>query len=212
MQTLKPSQFDALVLFAYFTGICVSLSKVHLFAEIADRCGITDISLKRNEELTILADFAGSRLSWFDGLQGSFEIQHTSALPANSNSAPYLVAARYYTHEYGPFECIWRITEPAGTRIRIQVEEFTGVATTLSAGNGQDPSWGDSLLALPSWPQPVMPSEPFLSFDAHMWVTLRNWHRIGFIKRAKIVFKTYDITGKCRLMHALSSRRHHRRC
>ena len=123
-------------------------------------------------------------------MQGGFEIYRTSI----QNSAPYGITAKHFTGEYGPFECVWRLTEPAGTRIKIQVMEFEGSDVTLSAGNGHDPSRGDPLLVISS--RKVLNTEEALSFGAHMWVALKYTQLSGHLDRAEVVISTYDITGK----------------
>ena len=148
--------------------------------------------MERDEELTILWNFTGTRYTWLDGLHGGFEIYRTSI----QNSAPYGITAKHFTGEYGPFECVWRLMEPAGTRIKIQVMEFEGSDVTLSAGNGHDPSRGDPLLVISSLYKSVSLGQEVLSFSSRMWVALKYTKNSGRLHRAEIVLTTYDISGK----------------
>ena len=157
---------------------------------------MTDIHLERDEKLTILVQFAGTRYSSGEGVQGGFEIYRTSTLTANQNSAPYDVIVKNYKEEQGLFECVWRLTEPAGTRIKIQVMEFEGSDVTLSAGNGHDPSRGEPLLVMSPLLRPVLQAKEVLSFSAHMWVALKYTQLSGHLDRAEVIFITYDISGE----------------
>ena len=152
--------------------------------------------MERNEELTIRWDFTGSRYPLATGLQGSFESYRTSTLWVHRNSAPYDLTARNHTDEHGAFECIWRLTEPAGRRIQLTVMEFEGVDMTLSAGNGHDPSQGEPLLVIPRGTTLLSPTQGLVSSGARLWVALKNDEMYSALRRGKIVFTSRDISGK----------------
>ena len=94
------------------------------------------------------------------------------------------------------FECIWRVTEPNGTRIRVEVMELTGNSVNLKIGNGIEPTHGVPVLVIDTRSRIVSLPTEMLSIDSGLWITLKYTRTYGYLRKLRLVFTTYHETGK----------------
>ena len=166
-----------------------------------DHCGISEISLRHGEALTIEGDFKTMSVSQ----QYIQYIGHFAIYPGTSDSilntnASGRVFITNHTNYIRHLECIWRLKEPEGTRIRVKVVDFTGRGTVLKIGNGLDPTTNVPVLVLDDASGVIPLPIEMPSLDSGMWVTLKSVNRYGFLQNLRLVFTTYHITGKtCKL-------------
>ena len=150
---------------------------------ISDHCGTTDILLRNNEPLTI---YSNSSL---------FAIY-----PGKSHSIPDIAADDVIVTDISPqaryHECLWRLTEPTGTRIRVEVMEFSGNGLVMKIGNGNDPTNGLPVLALDTSSRIVPLPTGMVSVDSGLWVTLAFANTNGYLKKLRLVITTYHVAGK----------------
>ncbi|XP_038052726.1 uncharacterized protein LOC119725394 [Patiria miniata] len=159
-----------------------------------DCCGASDLVLHLDEPLTILADaieVEGTSSSHFTGFYG---IYPGSEGPVPDNSSSHGVTVTQYKEEPMQFECVWRVTEPAGTRIRLVVEEFSGTRIVLTVGNGYDPVNEIPILVLDTNSGSFVLPAQILSTGQGMWLTLGLSESYGYLSELRLVFSTYNTT------------------
>ena len=141
------------------------------------------MSLRHGEPLTIL------------GESGYFAIY-----PGISETIPNITSDNVIITNYAElakrFECIWRVTEPNGTRIRVEVMEFVGYRVHLTIGNGIEPTNGVPVLVIDTRSQIVSLPTETLSIDSGVWITLTYTRTNGYWKKLRLVFTTYQEAGK----------------
>ena len=90
-------------------------------------------------------------------------------------------------------ECIWIFNEPAGSRVRIKIIEYSVSLFTLQIGSGVDPSYGEPIAVITD--HRLLPLE--VSADApSVWMTLTKLSTSSRLKRIRIAVTVYNITGK----------------
>ena len=145
------------------------------------------MSLHHGEPLTIL------------GESGYFAIY-----PGISETIPNItsdnVIITNYTELAKRFECIWRVTEPNGTRIRVEVMELTGNSINLTIGNGIEPTNGVPVLVIDTRSRIVSLPNVMLSIDSGLWITLKYTRTYGYLRKLRLVFTAYQQAGKMILL------------
>ncbi|XP_022097859.1 uncharacterized protein LOC110983163 [Acanthaster planci] len=154
-----------------------------------DRCGTSEIDLRFGEPITIRGEFEVDRTSDIGHITGHFAIY-----PGDSEVLPNTtdVLLTNYTEGVPRLECVWRLTEPEGTRIRVTVAEFADSRSVMRIGNGPDPTALPVLVIRSAYGIRL----PFdvLSIDSGMWIT---WERESYYWddiKLRMVFTTYNIT------------------
>ncbi|XP_038052728.1 uncharacterized protein LOC119725396 [Patiria miniata] len=159
-----------------------------------DYCGASDLVLHLEEPLTILANASqvvGTSSTHFTGFYG---IYPGSDGPVPDNSSSDGVMVTHYNEEPMQFECVWRLTEPAGTRIRLVVEKFSGNQIVLTVGNGYDPVNEIPILVLDTNSGSFFLPAQVLSSGQGMWLTLGLSRSYGYLSELRLVFTTYNTT------------------
>ncbi|XP_038052721.1 uncharacterized protein LOC119725387 [Patiria miniata] len=169
-------------------------------AGTCDRCGISDISLRFGQPITILADFEGFPASddyyaWDIDYTGHFAIYpgESETIPNDTSSGDVIVSN--YTGVDSQLECVWMLTEPQGTRIKVRVAEFEGPGLIIKLGNGLDPSGVPGVVLDASDGFIPLPLE-VPSIDSGVWITLEESYKgsFRFSFKLRLVFTTYNIT------------------
>ncbi|XP_033639009.1 uncharacterized protein LOC117299569 [Asterias rubens] len=98
-----------------------------------DICGTTNNHLKDGDSITVLGELPSK--------PGSFP--HFAVYPGNSESIPNNTNVSLVGLDTN--ECIWIFNEPAGSRVRIKIIEYSVSLLTLQIGSGVDPSYGEPI-------------------------------------------------------------------
>ena len=128
------------------------------------------------------------------------ESDYFAIYPGISETVPNItsdnVIITNYTELAKHFECIWRVTEPNGTRIRVEVMELTGTYINLTIGNGVEPTNGVPVLVIDTTSRIVSLPTEMLSIESGVWITLKYTRTNGYLKKLRLVFTTYPVVGK----------------
>ena len=153
-----------------------------------DLCGTTDNHLLVGDSITILAESPSSPDSnivpYFAVYSGI-----STSIPNNTNVS--LVG--YPNTTKFDINCIWRFTEPPGSRIRIQILDFSEVSFTLRIGSGADPSYGEPIAVIND--QSLLPMEVFADAPS-VWITTTRSQVQSSIYKLRLVATVYNITGE----------------
>ncbi|XP_038052722.1 uncharacterized protein LOC119725388 [Patiria miniata] len=154
-----------------------------------DFCGASSISLSSEESMTIIADFGMTSL-W----TGFFAIYPgtSPSFPSNTTDVPAGVVITNHSVAVEHRECIWRLQEPNGTRIQVEVAEFEGDDLVLTIGNGIDPTEGFRLLVIDTETGIVPLPRTLLSSGIGMWITLKESTTYLRSFKLRLVFSTYN--------------------
>ena len=167
--------------------------EVHCFSlcfYYTETCGPANHRLQFDESLTILGGYnftpEGTYTAYFAIYSGTSE-----SIPNTTTNSTFIE----HPNSNLQIECIWKLTEPSGSRIRVEVLEFAGVGVKLKIGNGADPSNGivNAVLTTDGF---SFVSIEVLSVDSGVWITLEFSELYGYLTRLRIVSTVYNITGK----------------
>lgn len=159
-----------------------------LYVFPSETCGAPRHDLGFNAPLTIL----GGHLTGPDGTRTAYFASYLGTSESIPNTTTTSILHPYGTHQ---IECLWKLTEPPGTRIRVEVVEFSGLGVKLRVGNGEAPS-GDTanVVLTPVVSSPFIPTE-VLSSSSNVWITLEFNEQMGYLGKLRIVSTVYNITG-----------------
>ena len=102
-----------------------------------------------------------------------------------------------YDNERVPFECAWQVTEPEGTRVWVQVMEFSSGDLKLTIGNGPRPGVGVAMLRLDHLSELKMDFPvDMLSIGSGVWITLTATHFAVHLRSLRLILSTYDLEGE----------------
>ena len=148
-------------------------------------CGTSNNHLRFGEALTILGETTrqpgGNRISYFAVYSGT-----SASFPSTNVS---LIDHRHPRH----FVCVWKFTEPPGSRIRIEILEFSSDDYILKVGNGVGPTDGEPIALLDG--NLLYPME-VLSDDLGVWIVLESKQSYRSLNRLRIVLTVYNMTGR----------------
>ncbi|XP_022103182.1 uncharacterized protein LOC110985962 isoform X2 [Acanthaster planci] len=141
-----------------------------------DRCGKSDIDVQFGEVLTISSEFEFNPAPGGPYMTGYFAIYtgDSGSRPNTTLSDNVIVSS--YTEGVSRLSCVWRLTEPEGTRIHITVAECSG---DMRIRNGRDTT-STLTRVINSISKPQLPMD-ILSIDSGVWITWEiepwdDWH------------------------------------
>ena len=151
-------------------------------------CGTTGNHLQVGDSITILAESPSSPDSnivpYFAVYSGT-----SNSIPNNNNVS--LVG--YPNTNIFDMNCIWVFTEPPGSRIRIQIIDFSEKSMKLRIGSGIDPSYGQPIALLQD--EGLLPMEVFADAPS-VWITATRSRVQSSIYKLRLVATVYNITGE----------------
>ena len=150
-------------------------------------CGAAKHDLQFNEPITIIGGF-------FTSPDGVYTVYFASYLGTSESIPNTTISSIEHPNSYRQIECIWKITEPPGARIRVEVVEFAGFGVKLAVGNGEAPSLVATNAVLK--PDSFISTE-VLSVSSNVWMTLQfDKMLFDYLGKLRIVLSVYNVTGK----------------